>query len=56
MSGQLTDKGGRYVNRGWRGAKYVKRQTAKHSRRIAREAIRDNDGEVLKPLTKGWEW
>jgi len=52
----LTYKGGRYMTRGWKGASYVKRQTAKKSRRLSREAIRVNEGEDTKAIMRGWSW
>lgn len=52
----LTYKGGRYMTRGWKGSSYVKRQTAKKARRLSREAIRANEGEGTKALTRGWVW
>lgn len=52
----LCKNGKRKYTRGWEGAKYVKRATAKKARRNVRKAIRDNDGEVLKADTKGWVW
>lgn len=53
---QLTHKGGRYQTRGWTGAKFVKRQTSKKSRRLIKKAIRENEGEEQKPIIRGWNW
>lgn len=52
----LSRNGKRYVTRGWRGARYVKRATSKRARRLAREAIRENDGESVKAVIRGWIW
>lgn len=52
----LSRNGKRAYTRGWDGARHVKRATAKKSRRIARKAVRDNEGVVMEPVTKGWVW
>lgn len=52
----LSKNGKRAYTRGWTGSRWVKRATSKKARRNAREAIRDNDGDILKPATKGWVW
>lgn len=54
--GTLRHKGGRYETRGWNGAGYVKRATAKRARRLARRAVRDNESDVIASATKGWSW
>lgn len=53
---KLCDNGKRGYTRGWKGSRWVKRQTAKKSRRASRAAIRTNEGDVLKAPTKGWVW
>lgn len=52
----LCNKGGRYQTRGWTGARWVKRNTSKRSRRLARAAIRDNNGESTVAVRHGWVW
>lgn len=52
--GRLTTKGKRKYTRGWEGAKYVKKATAKKVRRDVKAAIRNNAGETTKSATKGW--
>jgi hypothetical protein len=53
----LCCKGKRKYTRGWTGAAYVKRATSKRARRLAREALKDGgEGEITKPLTRGWVW
>jgi hypothetical protein len=54
--GTLCKNGKRAYTRGWTGAKWVKRQTSKRSRRLANTAIRCNDGESVERLIRGWVW
>lgn len=49
----LRKNGRRGITRGWRVARFVKRQTSRLSRRIAREAIRQHDGEIDRLATGG---
>lgn len=52
----LSKNGKRKYTQGWTGSHHVKRNTSKKARRIARAAIRDNEGVINKPTTKGWSW
>lgn len=52
----LCSRGRRGPTRGWRNAKHVKRATNKLRRRLARAALRSDDGDIKIKLTQGWVW
>lgn len=52
----LSRNGKRYHTRDWSGSGHIKRATAKYARRLARKAIRDNDGDITFSVINGWVW
>ncbi len=52
----LCKNGKRAYTRGWNGSRHIKRATSRKARRIARKAVKDNEGFITEPTTKGWVW
>jgi hypothetical protein len=53
---RLRSKSGRAYTRVWTGAHYVKRNTNKRIRRLEKQAICDNDGDIHSAIYVGWVW